>query len=141
MSDVRIPDTHRDLVDGCAVVVLTTLMPNGQPQMTPVWWNREGDFLCINTMRGFQKEKNMRANPRVTLLAYDPACPLHYLEVRGEVVEMTEVGALQHLDQLTAKYLNRPNARFFGDSIPAEHEGKFTPVKIRIAPTRIRAEG
>jgi len=138
---ICIPDSHRDLLDGLYNVTLTTVMPDGQPQTTPVWCNREGDHILVNTMRGFQKEKNIRANPRVTLLAYDPLNPLHNIEIRGVVVEMTCDGAVEHLNQLTSKYIRKPDAKFFGDSIPAEFETRYTPVKIRIAPTRIRAEG
>ncbi len=58
-------------------------------------------------MRGFRKEKNMRANPRVTLLAYEQRNLLRSLEVRGIVVEMTEAGALEHLDRLSVKYIGR----------------------------------
>jgi PPOX class probable F420-dependent enzyme len=138
---ISVPESHSDLIDSASYVVLTTLMPDGQPQTTPVWCSREGDYVLINTMRGFQKEKNMRANRRVTLLAYDPHDPLHNIEIRGTVIEMTELGALDHLNQLTSKYMQKPNAHFFGDSIPAELKTRFVPVKVKIVPTRVRAEG
>ncbi|MBZ0281306.1 MAG: PPOX class F420-dependent oxidoreductase [Anaerolineae bacterium] len=138
---IPIPKSHSDLIDGNYNVALTTIMPDGQPQTTPVWCNREGDYVLINTMRGFQKEKNMRANEQVTLLAYDPQNPLHNLEIRGVVTEMTEDGALDHLDQLTRKYLRKADATFFGDSIPADLAGQYTPVRVKIMPIRIRAEG
>jgi PPOX class probable F420-dependent enzyme len=141
MIGIPIPESHRDLIDDNYDVVLTTVMPNGQPQTTPVWCNREGAYVLINTMRGFQKEKNTRTNPRVTLLAYDPTNPLRNIEIRGMVVEMTEAGALEHLNELTRKYMGKPDAQFFGDSVPAELEAVYTPVKIRIAPTRVRVEG
>lgn len=140
MSDI-IPDSHRDLVDGPYWAALTTVMPDGQPQTTPVWCNRAGPRILINTMRGFRKERNLRANPCVTLLVYDPRNPLHAIEIRGLVVNMTEVGAAEHLDELTALYLGKPGARFFGDSVPAELVATHHPVKITIAPTRIRVEG
>jgi PPOX class probable F420-dependent enzyme len=138
---MSVPESHLDLIDGTFCVALTTVMPDGQPQTTPVWCNREGDTILINTMRGFRKEKNMRQNPKVTLLAYDLCNPLRNIEIRGVVVEMTEDGALEHLDDLTAKYMKRPGAKFFGDSVAAELQNVFTPVKIKIAPTRIRTEG
>ena len=141
MSAVHIPDSHRALVDGPYCAVLTTVMPDGQPQSTPVWCNTDGEYVLINTMQGFRKEKNMRANPKVTLLIYDPKDPLHNLELRGTVVDMTEVGAVEHLDALTQLYLNKPDAKFFGDSIPAELQGTYTPVKIKIAVSRVRTEG
>lgn len=141
MSAIHIPKSHQDLIDGTYNVVLTTVMPDGQPQSTPVWCSREGDTVFINTMREFQKARNMRANPKVTLSAYDPRNPLHNIEIRATVVEMTEAGALDHLDQLTRKYLRKPDAHFFGDSIAAELEGKYIPVKIALALNRVRVEG
>lgn len=141
MKPVPIPESHRVLLDGGACVVLTTVMPNGQPQITPVWCNREGDYVLINTMRGFRKEQNMRRNSKVTLLVYDPKQPLHHLEIRGTVVDMTQEGALEHLDRLTELYLRKPGARFFGDSIPARLQETYVPVKIKIAPTHARVEG
>src|SRR6266702_688896 len=95
----KYPHSQRDLLDGGYCVALTTIMPDGQPQITPVWCNRDGAYVLINTMRGFRKEKNMRENPKVSLLAFDPKHPLRSIEIRGTVVEMTEVGALQHLNQ------------------------------------------
>jgi PPOX class probable F420-dependent enzyme len=141
MSPVPIPESHRDLMDGNHYAALTTVMPNGQPQTTPVWFNCEGDYVLINTMRGFRKEKNMGLNPHVTLLIYDPKKPLRHVEIRGLVIEMTETGALEHLNQLTRRYMGNPDARFFGDSIPADLEERYTPVKIKITPTRVRVEG
>jgi PPOX class probable F420-dependent enzyme len=138
MSEI-IPDTHKDLLAGPVNVVLTTVMPDGQPQTTPVWCNLDGDFVLINTMQGFRKEKNMRTNPMVTLLAYKLKHPLRNIEVRGLVVEMTQEGALDHLDDLNKLYTGKPH--FFGDSLDAELRHKFTPIKVRIKPFRVRVEG
>lgn len=141
MQLVHIPDSHRSLFDGNACVALTTIMPDGQPQITPVWCNLDGSYVLINTMHGFRKEKNMLSNPRVTLLAFNPEQPLHNIEIRGTVVEMTEEGALEHLDQLTQLYMHKPGVRFFGDSIAAELQDAYIPVKVKIAPMSIRVEG
>ena len=78
-----IPPSHRDLVECPPVAALTTVMPDGYPQTSVVWCDADGPDVRINTMRGFQKERNMRCEPRVTLLCYDPREPLRYLEVRG----------------------------------------------------------
>jgi PPOX class probable F420-dependent enzyme len=115
---VVIPQSHSDLVECPRVVALTTIMPNGSPQTSVVWCDFDGELVRVNTMRGFQKERNMRRNPKVTLLCYDPREPLRYLEIRGLVVEMTQDGAGAHLDALASKYLGRP-VRYLGDAIPA----------------------
>ncbi len=136
---VEIPESHRDLLSGPVNVVLTTVMPDGQPQTTPIWCNLDGDDVLINTMKQFRKQKNMRLNPKVTMLAYRLKQPLRNIEVRGRVVEMTEEGALEHLNELNQLYGSGPE--FFGDSIDAELRHKFTPVKVRIRPVKVRVEG
>ena len=137
----HIPDTHLELIDGPYIVALSTLLPDGQPQTTPVWCNRQGEYIFINVMKGFRKEKNMRLNPRVSLLAYDPKNPLRNIEIRGTVVEMTEEGAVEQNDELARLYLGRPDAKFFGDAVPTELQARYTPVRIKIAPAHIRVEG
>jgi PPOX class probable F420-dependent enzyme len=134
---VHIPESHQDLLNGPRVAALTTVMPDGQPQTTVVWCNFDGRHVLVNTMRGFQKEKNMRANPRVTLLCYDPCEPLRYLEIRGLVVEMSEEGALGHLDGLSELYTGR--RPYFGECVPAELKEKETPVLCKILPTYVVA--
>jgi PPOX class probable F420-dependent enzyme len=136
----QIPATHLDLIDGPFTVALSTVLPDGQPQTTPVWCNRTDGFILINVMKGFRKEKNMRANPNVSLLAYDPQNPLHNIEIRGYVVEMTEEGAVEHDDELAQLYLGRAAAKFFCDAVPAELQSRYTPVRVKIAPTHIRVE-
>ncbi len=141
MAAVSIPEAFRTLIDGPFIAALTTVAPDGYPHTTPVWCNRDGECVLINTMRGFRKEKNMRQNPRVTLLAYDPKSPMRHIEIRGRVVEMTEARAVEHLDSLTQLYMNRPDATFFGDCVPVDLQATQHPVKIRILPTHVRTEG
>jgi PPOX class probable F420-dependent enzyme len=133
-----IPQSHADLVECPRVAALTTIMPNGSPQTSVVWCDFDGELVRVNTMRGFQKERNMRRNPKVTLLCYDPREQLRYLEIRGLVVEMTQDGAHAHLDALTSKYLGRP-ARYFGDAAPAGLAEIEIPVLCRIRPLRVVA--
>jgi PPOX class probable F420-dependent enzyme len=130
-----IPDEFLDLINCPPVAALTTVMPDGYPQTTAVWCNFDGAHVLINVMRGFRKEKNMRRNPRVTLLCYDPREPLRSLEVRGLVVEMTEAGALEHLDALCLGYTGK--APFFGTCVSASFQATETPVVCRILPTHI----
>jgi PPOX class probable F420-dependent enzyme len=135
---VRIPASHLDLVDCPRVAALTTVMPDGYPQTSVVWCDFDGRDLRVNTMRGFQKERNMRRHPRVTILCYDPGQPLRFLEVRGTVVEMTEDGAEQHLDSLASRYVGR-RVRYFGDCIPLDFAETEVPVLCRIRPTHVVA--
>jgi PPOX class probable F420-dependent enzyme len=134
----QIPSSHRNLIECPPVAALTTVMPDGSPQTSVVWCDADEACVRVSTMRGFQKERNMRRNPRVTLLCYDPREPLRYLEVRGMVVEMTEAGAGEHLDGLASKYAGRP-MRYFGECIPAHFAETEVPVLCRIRPTHVVA--
>ena len=134
----EVPASHRDLVECPPVAALTTVMPDGYPQTSVVWCDFDGTFVRVSTMRGFAKERNMRRDPRVTLLCYDPARPLRYLEVRGTVIEMTEEGAAEHLDTLASKYAGRP-IRYFGDAIAARFAESEIPILCRIRPTHVVA--
>jgi PPOX class probable F420-dependent enzyme len=134
----EIPASHRDLVECPPVAALTTLMTDGYPQTSVVWCDFDGTCIRINTMRGFAKERNMRRDPRVTLLCFDPRRPLRYLELRGTVVEMTGDGAARHLDELASKYAGRP-IRYFGEAIPAHFAETEVPVLCRIRPVHVVA--
>lgn len=134
----EIPASHRDLVECPSVAALSTVMLDGYPQTSVVWCDFDGECVRVNTMRGFAKERNMRRDPRVTLLCYDPRQPLRYLEVRGTVVEMTEEGAAAHLDALASRYAGRP-IRYFGEAIPARFAETEHPVLCRIRPKHVVA--
>ena len=100
-----IPDKYRDLFTKRAFASLATLMPDGSPQVTPVWVDLEGDLVLVNTARGRQKDKNMRRDPRVAMAIIDPENPYRYLEIRGRIAEITEEGADAHIDKMAKKYL------------------------------------
>lgn len=134
-TEAMIPTEFIDLAEAPPVAALTTLMPDGRPQTTVVWCDFDGTHIRINTMRGFRKEKNMRLNPRVTLLCYDPREPLRSLEIRGRVVEMTATGAIEHLDGLSARYTGL--SPYFGGCVPAELKDVEKPVLCRILPVHV----
>ncbi len=101
----EIPVEYRDLLTKKAFAHLATLMPDGAPQVTPVWFDEEGHHLRVNSAVGRLKDRNIRRDPRVSLSIIDPDNPYRYLEVRGRVVEITEMGAESHIDALAKKYM------------------------------------
>ena len=101
-----VPEAYRDLLqeDVRAFAFLATTMADGSPQVTPLWFDVEGQTLRLNTARGRTKERNMRARPRVALAILDPANPYRYLQIRGAVIEVREQGAAEHIRHLSRKY-------------------------------------
>ena len=100
-----IPANFHDLFQKRAFAHLGTLMPNGHPQVTPVWCDFDGTNVLFNTAKGRQKDRNIRRDPRVSLSIMDPDNAYRYLEIRGRVVEITEQGADEHINKLAKKYL------------------------------------
>jgi len=101
----KIPENYLDLFEKRAFGNLATLMPDGHPQVTPVWVDYDGTYVLFNSARGRQKDRNVRRDPRVAVAVQDPDNPYRYLEIRGRVVEITEEGADAHIDKLAKKYL------------------------------------
>jgi PPOX class probable F420-dependent enzyme len=104
-----IPESHQDLLDDeiNALAYLATLMPDGTPQLTPLWFDTDGQHILINSAKGRVKDRNMRARPAVAVVIQDPKMETRYIQVRGRVVEITEKGALEHIDRLSMKYRKR----------------------------------
>jgi len=130
---IPIPEKFSDLLQVKAFANLATIMPDGSPQVTPVWLDYDGTRLVINSAKGRVKDRNMRRNPQVALSIMDPENPYRYLEIRGRVTEITEEGAEQHINKLAKKYLDV-------DQYP-HRKSEETRVIYKIEPERISSMG
>ncbi len=127
----EIPETHKDLLTSPICVQLASHMSNASIQVHPVWCDYDGIHILINSARGRVKDSNMRANPNVTVFAGDPENPFRWLEIRGTVVDITEDGADEHIDNLSELYLQkRP--------YPFREDGEVRVI-YRIKPERVIA--
>jgi PPOX class probable F420-dependent enzyme len=134
----QIPNSHKDLLTNPVHATIATIMPDGQPQLSVVWCNYDGEHILVNTARGRQKDKNLGARPQATILLIDPQNPYRYLEVRG-TVEMTEEGAVEHISQLAKLYTGADS--YYGGVTPADQAEKETRVICKITPTRVTTAG
>jgi PPOX class probable F420-dependent enzyme len=130
-----VPESHVDLLARPIYGVLSTLMPDGQPQCSLVWVDYDGEYVLVNTTLERQKCRNLSTNPRVTLLVVDPDDGGRWIEVRGRAAEITEDGAIAHADLLTQRYIGKQ--RFYGDICPPERQAQETRVIVKIAPVKV----
>ena len=105
---IKLTDQAKKLLDGKNFVSVATLMPDGSAQVAPLWVDREGDYVLINTTEKRQRYRNLMRDPRVALSVYDQNNPYSKVLIRGKVVEMTKKGAEAHIDKLATKYTNNP---------------------------------
>ena len=127
------PDSHKDLLQKKAFANIATVNPDGSPQVTPVWFDADGEDLRINTARGRVKDRNLRHNSAVALSVMDPDNPYRYVQVKGRVTEVTESGADAHIDSLAKKYMDV-------DKYPYRRPGEVRVI-FKIRPERVQTMG
>ena len=127
-----LPPELVDLMRGRALCFVTTLMPDGSPQITETWVDTDGEHVVINTVTTHQKARNIARDPRVAVAIADPESPSRYWAVRGSVVEATTDGGDEHIDQLSQRYLGRPYPGFGSSG---------SRLVVTISPGRIHSPG
>ncbi|MFE2162113.1 PPOX class F420-dependent oxidoreductase [Streptomyces lydicus] len=124
-------DDLKKLLDTPIFVIVTTIQPDGSPQASPVWVKRDGDDLLISTTLGRRKERNIRRDPRVSVVVQPSDSPYTYAEVRGTATLTTE-GGPELIDELSRKYTGKPYAEFNPEA------GKDAErVVVRITPRKV----
>ena len=129
----KIPDQYKDILSKVAFANLATVMPDGSPQVTPVWFDFDGNNIWVNSAKGRVKDKNMRRNKRVALSITDPDNAYRHLDVQGEITEITEQGADAHIDKLAKKYLGK-------DKYPFRQPGEVRVI-YKIRPDKVATMG
>ena len=93
------------LLNGKNLVFLATVMPDGSPQVTPVWGNFDDSHILINTAEGRLKHKNVIKDPRVAVSVVDSENPLDMTTIRGRVVEIIPDSDYTHANKLAKQYM------------------------------------
>jgi hypothetical protein len=130
----EIPAAYLDLLQQkVAFANLATVMKDGSPQVTPVWFDYTNGHVRVNTAKGRVKARNLREGARVAMSILDPDNPYRYLQIRGQVVRATEEGASAHIDALAKKYLGK-------DKYPFSQPGEVR-ITYEIEPLATQAMG
>ncbi|MET7609690.1 MULTISPECIES: PPOX class F420-dependent oxidoreductase [Streptomyces] len=124
-------DRLKSLLDTPVFIVVGTVQPDGSPQMSPVWVKRDGDDVLISTTVDRRKEKNLKRDPRVTVVVVDPENPYEYAEIRG-TAELTTEGGQALIDELSLKYTGKKYAEFNPASANDAER-----VVVRISPRKV----
>jgi len=112
---------------------LATLMPDGSPQLTQTWVDTDGEHVVINTVQGYQKDKNIQRDNRVTVAVAGRVDPFRYYEVRGRVVDVSTDGGVEHIEALSQRYTGGPYPWYGGrDQVR---------IIVKIAPERVNSMG
>ena len=128
---VEIPAKYLDLLqEKTAFAHLATIMPDGTPQVTPVWFDYTNGKIRVNSAKGRVKTRNMTEGAPVALSIPDPENAYRYIQIRGRVEHVTEKGADAHIDSLAKKYLGK-------DKYPWAQPGQVR-ITFEIEPTAVQ---
>jgi PPOX class probable F420-dependent enzyme len=131
---VEIPANYLDLLQKKTTFAhLATIMPDGTPQVTPVWFDYTNGKIRINSAKGRVKTRNMTEGAPVALSILDPDNAYRYIQIRGQVGHVTEEGADAHIDSLAKKYLGKDKYPF---AVPDQ-----VRVIFEIEPGKVQAQG
>ncbi len=125
---VALDEHAKKLIDGKNFASVATTMPDGSPQVAPVWIEREDDVIVINATTSRQRYRNLKRDPRVAVSIYDQANPYSRAIIFGKAVEITKKGAEDHIDKLSVKYTGQKYSY---------HRTDDPRVIIRITPERV----
>lgn len=126
---MKLTDKAKNLIDGKNFASVATVMPDGSPQVAPVWVDRDGDTILLNATVNRQRYKNLKRDPRIAISIYDQNNPYSSVSIRGRAAGITESGAEEHIDKLNMKYNGTPKYPY--------HSPNDARVLIRVEPERI----
>lgn len=129
----EIPEAGQELLNGKNFAHVSTLMPDGSPQSSPVWIGFEDGRVVFNTAEGRLKEKNLSRDPRVAISVTNEENPYELLLIRGRVVEITKEGANEHIDALAKRYMGV-------DTYPMHQPGEDRVI-VRVEPEKVNYRG
>ncbi|MFD6293266.1 PPOX class F420-dependent oxidoreductase [Streptomyces sp. NPDC060235] len=128
----ELSDDLKKLIDDNPVfATIATIQPDGSPQLTITWLGRDGDDLLVSTTVGRRKEKNLRDDPRITVMINPPNAPYTYAEIRGTAALTTE-GGQELIDELSRKYTGKD----YADFNPASKDDAERVV-VRVTPRKV----
>jgi len=109
MPRAKLSEKAIKLIDGKNFGNLAFVMADGSPHVSPVWVDREGDLILVNTAEGRAKAKYLKANHRVALSIFNQQDPYEKVVIKGRVLDMTKKGAEEHNSKISLKYLGTSN--------------------------------
>lgn len=99
-----VPEEFHPLLASTAVAFVSTLGRGGEPQTTPLWFLFRDGRVHVSLVEGRQKLRNLRRDPRISLVVVDPARPTTYVELRGRVDELVPDPGLELERAVAEKY-------------------------------------
>ena len=130
---MTIPNTHLDILEGKGFAHWATIGPSGEPHLSPVWFDWDGEQIYVSQTTTRQKYRNVQRDPRVALSIIDPANPYRYVEVRGEVVDV-------QIDENNA-FINKMAKKYIDKDVYPWHNPSDQRIVVAIAPKHATVMG
>jgi PPOX class probable F420-dependent enzyme len=133
MAKTKLTDTATKLIDGKNFANVAFVMEGGAPHVSPVWVDRDGDIVLVNTAEtGRVKSKYLKPGAKVAISIFDQSNPYQSVLIQGKVTDRTKTGANEHIDKMAKKYMNAEKYPF--------HQPGIERTIVRIEPEKVSKE-
>jgi PPOX class probable F420-dependent enzyme len=109
---MAIPERYRDILEAQGFAHWATIGPDGAPQSNPVWIDFDGERILVSQTTTRQKIRNVKRDSRVSLSILDPENPYRYLEIRGEVSDISIDEGNAFINKMAKKYMGAEEYTF-----------------------------
>ncbi len=133
MKEMSVDERRAFLAHGTRTGKLATVRPDGRAHLAPVWFVLDGDDLVITTGATTVKGRNLRRDPRVTVLVDDETPPFAYVQVEGTAAVSEDLDEmLDWATRIGGRYMGVDQAEAFGhrNAVPGELLVRITPTKM-----------
>lgn len=103
--------TYKQLLDDPVTAVIAVMGPDGRPNLTPIWFDYEGNTVLLNFAEHRKKTEWIRKNPEFTMILVNPQNAYHWVSIKGTVTneiheDDPEQGhrAAEQVDKIWTKY-------------------------------------
>ncbi|MHB8568468.1 MAG: PPOX class F420-dependent oxidoreductase [Nitrososphaerales archaeon] len=125
---IKLSDKAKKLIDGKNFANVAAVTPDGWPHVTPIWVDRDGDYIILNITKSRAKYKYFEKNPKIAISIFDMSNPYYNVVIRGKVAEAITKGAEDHIDKMAKKY--------FGQEKYPAHQADDPRVMLRVEPLK-----
>lgn len=106
--------TYRQLMDKPYACVMAVMGGDGRPNLTPMWFDYEGDKVLVNVAAHRRKTGWIRDHPEITILIMNPENMYHWLSIKVTVEREISEDDPDEGERVTAQ-LNRIWQKYIGE--------------------------
>ena len=113
--------------------ILSTIRADGRPHAAPIWIDVDDGAVVFNTGEDTVKGRNLRRDPRVSIVVQDDQPPFSFVLVEGTAELVDDLPEVKRIaTKIGGRYMGADVAEQFG-----ERNGVPGELVVRVRPTKV----